>query len=206
MKKTLYLVMLLVAALLTAACGASTAANTGTDAAPKETAAAQKEGAGRILVAYFSGTGNTSVLAHHAANVLGADIFEIRPVVTYTSDDLSYVNPASRATKEQNDASVRPEIAARIENFADYDTIVLAFPIWWGQEPRIIDTFVESYDFSGKTVAPICTSGSSDIDAAAAAIAINATGAVDWKDGRRFTSSTPPEELADWFKEIGLMK
>ena len=207
MKQLLSIITALFLMLAVIGCGSSAGTNADTDTAPKqETAAAPKTVPGKTLVVYFSGTGRTEALAKNAANVLGADVFEIQPAEPYTSEDLNYANLVARATREQNDPSARPKIANKIENFDQYDTIVLAYPIWWGQEPRIIDTFVESYDFSGKTIVPICTSGSSDIDRSAAALAINMTGAANWKEGKRFEPDTSNDTLGQCFQEIGLIE
>ena len=207
MKQLLSIITALFLMLAVIGCGSSAGTNADTDTAPKqETAAAPKTAPGKTLVVYFSGTGRTEALAKNAANVLGADVFEIQPAEPYTSEDLNYATLVARATREQNDPSARPKIANKIENFDQYDTIVLAYPIWWGQEPRIIDTFVESYDFSGKTIVPICTSGSSDIDRSAAALAINMTGAANWKEGKRFEPDTSNDTLGQCFQEIGLIE
>ena len=118
----------------------------------------------KTLVAYFSATGTTKQKAEQLAQKIGADLYEIKPKEPYTDEDLNYNDDGSRATKEQNNKTVRPEyedIELDIEN--DYSTIFLGYPIWWGEEPRIIDTFVESYNFDGITVIPFCTSGSSGI-------------------------------------------
>lgn len=117
----------------------------------------------RVLVAYFSATGKTKVLAEYAADAMEADLYEIVPDEPYTDEDLNYSDNHTRATTEQNDKNARPAISGSVENMDQYEIVFLAFPIWWGEEPRIMDTFVESYDFSGKTVIPFCTSGSSGI-------------------------------------------
>ena len=117
----------------------------------------------RILVAYFSATGNTRGIAESIADGLAADLYEIVPKEPYTDANLNYNDSNSRTTLEMNDSSARPEISGTIEHFDQYDTIFLAYPIWWGEALRILDTFVESYDFTGKTVIPVCTSASSGI-------------------------------------------
>lgn len=162
MKKFLPLIILsLIILPLITACGNS-AEKTAEQPAEK-TAAAVKAPANKILVAYFSCTGNTKKAALEVAEMLNADTFEIVPAKAYTSDDLDYNVENCRANLEQKDGNSRPEIKTKLENPAQYKTIVLAFPIWWGVEPRIIDTFVESYDLAGKTIIPVCTSGGSDI-------------------------------------------
>ena len=115
------------------------------------------------LVIYFSRTGNTEKISQYLVELTGADSYVIEAAVPYTDADIKYQDDNCRANKEQNDKTVRPEIANPIESIDSYDTIFLGYPIWWGQEPRIIDTFLESYDFSDKTVIPFCTSGSSGI-------------------------------------------
>ena len=113
------------------------------------------------LVAYFSASGVTAKLAKALASATDADLFEIKPVTPYTSKDLNWMDKTSRSTIEMQDKSSRPEIAEKIPNLADYDTVFLGFPIWWYVAPRIINTFVESYDFTGKTLVPFATSGGS---------------------------------------------
>jgi len=152
------------------------------------------------LVVYFSATGTTKPLAEYAADILDADIYEIVPDDPYTEEDLAYYTNG-RADREQNDSSARPAISGSIENMEQYDTILLGFPIWHGQAPRIISTFLESYDFSGKTILPFCTSHSSGIgtsDTNLHSLAKNA----NWLDGRRFAGGTTKEEIAAWLDEM----
>ena len=149
----------LIICMLTA-CGTSTAEQ---NSSPEKNSATVEKPADKILVAYFSCTGHTKTAAFEVAEILQADTFEIVPSEPYTSDDLNYNIENCRANVEQKDSSARPKISGKIDDVAQYKTIVIAFPIWWGAEPRIIDTFVESYDFAGKTIVPVCTSGGSDI-------------------------------------------
>lgn len=154
------------------------------------------------LVVYFSATGTTKSLAEYAADILDADIYEIVPNDPYTEEDLAYYTNG-RADREQNDSSARPAISDSIENMEQYDTILLGYPIWHGQAPRIISTFLESYDFSGKTILPFCTSHSSGIgtsDTNLHSLAKNA----NWLDGRRFAGGTTKEEIAAWLDEMGI--
>ena len=158
MKKFLPLIILsLIILPLITSCGNSA------EKPAEKTAAAVEAPADKILVAYFSCTGNTKKAALEVAEMLNADTFEIVPAKPYTPDDLNYQVENCRANLEQKNGDARPEIKNKIQNPAQYKTIVLAFPIWWGVEPRIIDTFVESYDLTGKTIIPVCTSGGSDI-------------------------------------------
>lgn len=116
-----------------------------------------------ILVAYFSATGTTKRAAKGLAEALGADTFEIVPQTPYTSTDLNWNDSTSRSTSEMNDEASRPPISGTVDGMASYDAVFVGFPIWWYTEPRIIDTFLESYDFSGKTIVPFATSGGSGL-------------------------------------------
>lgn len=113
------------------------------------------------LVAYFSASGVTKMEAERLASAIGADLFEIKPVLPYTRKDLDWTDRKSRSSIEMNDPASRPEIAVRCDHMNDYDTVYIGFPIWWYVAPRIIETFLESYDFSGKTLIPFATSGGS---------------------------------------------
>ena len=113
------------------------------------------------LVAYFSASGVTKAAAERLAKAAGADLFEIKPAVPYTRADLDWMNKKSRSSVEMNNPDSRPEIEARLSNMEDYDTVFLGFPIWWYVAPTIINTFLESYDFAGKTIRPFATSGGS---------------------------------------------
>lgn len=125
------------------------------NSAPKSEQAAAES---KILVVYFSATGTTRPLAENTAKILNADLHEIIAKDPYTEADLAY-NTNGRADQEQNDPSARPAISGKVENMEKYDTIILGYPIWHGQAPRIISTFLESYDFSGKTIVPFCKIG-----------------------------------------------
>ena len=148
---------------------------------------------GKTLVVYFSATGTTKGVAEQIASFTGADTYEITAAQPYTSDDLNYNDSDSRTTKEQNDKSVRPEISSEKLDLAGYSTIYIGYPIWWGEEPRIMDTFVESYDFSGKTMIPFCTSGGSGIGSSGDNLEENA-GSGNWLEGERLSSSSDIEE------------
>ncbi len=137
----------------------------------------------KTLVVFFSCTNTTKTLAEYAADILGADIYEIVPAEPYTEADLAYYTNG-RADREQNDPSVRPAISGSVSNMSDYDVIILGYPIWHGQAPRIISTFLESYDFSEKTIVPFCTSHSSGIGSSADDLHVLCS--AEWTDGRRF--------------------
>ena len=117
----------------------------------------------KALVAYFSASGTTERVARTLADAAGADLFEIEPVQKYTSADLNWNNKSSRSSVEMNDEACRPAIASTVADMAAYDTVFVGFPVWWYVEPRIIDTFLEAYDFAGKTIVPFATSGGSGL-------------------------------------------
>ena len=210
-KRLLVMVMSAMMIFTLTACGGTTASSKNTE--NKSVSAAQpaadntskpQDAHGKILVAYFSCTGNTKSLAETAAKVLAADVYEIRPETPYTAEDLNYNDESTRATVEQKNDNARPALADQNANIAAYDTIVLAYPIWWGQAPRILDTFVESYDFSGKTIVPICTSGGSDIGSSAGFLKGHTRGTGNWKNGKQFGSSASENEIKDWLNGLGL--
>jgi flavodoxin len=158
---------------------------------------------GKILVAYFSATGNTKQLAEGTAKALGADLYEVRPAKPYTSEDLNYNDESTRATVEQKNDQARPELADKNAPVANYDTIVLAYPIWWGQAPRLMDTFVESYDFTGKNMTAICTSGGSDICSSADYLQKLTKGQANWKPGKLLSPRAGEQEVKSWFAGLG---
>ena len=163
-----------------------------TAAAETESEAPVPEAHSEVLVAYFSATGTTKGVAEKIASVTGGDLYEILAAEPYTEEDLNYSDSSSRATTEQNDKSVRPEIGSEDIELEGYTTLYLGFPIWWGEEPRIMDTFVESYDLSGKTMIPFCTSGGSGIGSGGDNLKANA-GSGNWLEGARLSSSSDIE-------------
>ena len=157
-----------------------------------------------ILVACFSATGNTWPLAEYAAEYLNADLFRIEPEEPYTDADLNYNDDSSRANTEMADDTCRPALAAAVDNIEQYDTVILAFPIWWGQAPRIIETFVESHDLSGKTVLPFCTSGSSGYGRTGEILSGLTDDTVTWLDGHRFSAGTGSDEIIEWLQDMDI--
>ena len=157
----------------------------------------------KILVAYFSASGVTARLAKTLAGAIDADFFEIKPARPYTDADLNWMDKKSRSTIEMNDLSSRPEITNKCENMGSYDVVFVGFPIWWYVEPRIIDTFLESYDFSGKTVIPFATSGSSGLGKTSEnfkkILGANAT----VKDDKLLTRASETD-VSGWVKSLGL--
>ena len=157
----------------------------------------------KILVAYFSATGTTKGVAEHIANGLNADIYEIVPEEAYTDADLDYNDNNSRTTIEMNDPDARPAISGSVENMEQYDTVFIGYPIWWGEAPRIASTFMESYDFSGKTIVPFCTSGGSGIGSSASNLERLTSGAT-WLDGRRLNGSDSQDTVMEWVNSLDL--
>ncbi len=156
----------------------------------------------KSLVVYFSATGNTKAFAEKIAKVSGADLWEIVPDEPYTSEDLDYSHDDCRANLEQHDDSARPKIDGTVENMDSYDTIFLGYPIWWGTMPKIILTFVESYDLSGKTILPFCTSGGSGISASVSTLSALVKDA-EVKEGLRGSASTSDETIEKWLDSVG---
>ena len=157
----------------------------------------------KILVAYFSASGETERLAKTIAEVTGGDLFEIRPEVPYSAADLNWNDKHSRSTVEMNDAGSRPAIAGRVEDMARYDTVFVGFPIWWYQAPRIIETFLEGYDLSGKAVVPFATSGGSGMGRTAELLKPSCPGArVD--AGKRLSSRESAASVQRWVESLQL--
>lgn len=154
------------------------------------------------LVAYFSCSGVTAEKAGILARIAGADLFEIRPEVPYTRADLDWTNPKSRSSLEMKDPSSRPGIAGRVDQMETYDVVFVGFPIWWYVAPTIIDTFLESYDFSGKTLIAFATSGGSGLGKTETLLKERCPDAV-WKKGKLLNGMTEAA-IAAWVKELNL--
>ncbi len=155
----------------------------------------------KSIVVYFSRTNNTKKIANYVIEITGSDKYEIEAKNPYTDADINYNDSASRATKEQRDPSARPEIGSDAIDLSEYGVIYLGYPIWWGEAPKIMYTFVESYDLSGKTIIPFCTSASSGIGSSAANLSKASTGAT-WKSGRRFSASATESDVRSWIGSI----
>ena len=154
-----------------------------------------------VLVAFFSATGTTKGVAEKIAAITGGDLYEIVPAEPYSSADLNWNDRGSRSTKEQNDKNVRPAIGSETLDLTGYETVYLGFPIWWGEEPRIMDTFVEAHDFSGITVIPFCTSSSSGIGRSGPNMEALA-GSGRWLDGKRFGGNVSEADLRTWIESL----
>lgn len=211
--KKLFSLLLAAAMLLTlAACG--TANTGGTVDEPKNNTAADtadpapddttpESTGGKVLVAYFSTTGHTKTIAEYLQTALDADLYEIVPQEPYTDADLDYNTDGCRANREQNDDSARPAISGGVEDMAGYDVVFIGYPIWWGQAPKIVYTFLESYDFSGKTIVSFCTSGCSGMggeDILKAACSKE----TKWLPGKRLSSRESAVSVQKWVESLGL--
>ncbi len=151
----------------------------------------------KSIVVYFSQTGTTKSFAKNIAEITNSDIYEIKAAVPYTDDDINYNNNNSRANREQNDSNARPEIADDTIDLAQYDTVYLGYPIWWGTMPKIINTFIDTYDLSGKTIMPFCSSHSTGISGSVSAIRQYCPDS-EVKDGLRGTGQTSENEIKNW--------
>ena len=158
-------------------------------------------GSKKVLVVFFSATGTTKSVAEKIAGITGGDIYEIKAAQEYTDDDLDWNDKKSRTTKEQNDSSARPEIGSDDILLDAYDVIYIGYPIWWGEEPRIMDTFVEKYKFDGKTMIPFCTSSSSGMGRSGKNLEDNA-GSGKWLEGKRFGSGASEDDVRDWIEGL----
>ena len=171
----------------------------GEDETPEET----DDSGNQILIAYSSATNNTEGIANHLKSILDADLYEIVPETPYTSDDLNYNDSSSRSSQEMNDPDARPAISGSVENMEQYDVIFLGYPIWWGEAPRIINTFLESYDLDGKTIAPFCTSASSPMGSSATKLQ-DLTSSATWLDGQRFSGGASASDVQSWVNSLNL--
>ena len=210
--KILCLVLATLMIFALAGCGTQKPAETESEeASTKSTSSVETRGEsttepqtekGDVIVVYFSRTGHTKPLAEYIKDELNTDIYEIEAKIPYTDDDIKYYTDC-RADREQNDPSARPEIAGELPDLSKYDTVFLGYPIWHGQAPKIIYTFLENVDVSGKTVIPFCTSASSPVGSSAENLHLLVPDAV-WKDGTRFAIGTAREEINEWLKQYDL--
>ena len=203
MKRILSIVMTVFLLFSLAACGNNAQTGPATEtpsaepAAESESAESVPAGPSEVLVAYFSATGTTKGVAERIAAVTCGDLYEIVPAEPYSDADLNWNDRNSRTTIEQNDKSVRPEIGSEDISLEGYTTVYLGFPIWWGEEPRILDTFVEKYSFEGITVIPFCTSGGSGIGRSGPNMEALA-GSGTWLEGKRFSGNASEADIQSW--------
>ncbi len=158
----------------------------------------------KVLVAYFSASGVTRKVAAELAKAEQAELFEILPEVPYSAKDLDWRDKQSRSTLEMQDSSCRPPIAGQVENMAQYDVIFIGFPVWWGREPSVIDTFLDAHDFTGKTIVPFCTSGGSGIGETAKRMQEIVGASAVVKEGTRLGGTVSEADLPIWTSELGL--
>ena len=156
----------------------------------------------KILVAYFSASGVTEKVARELAKAEGADLFQICPEVPYTQADLDWTNKQSRSTLEMQDPDCRPAVCSKVEDIAQYDVIFVGFPIWWGREPSVVDTFLTSYELKDKCIVPFCTSGGSGMGNTAQRIRELTSANVD--EGKRLGGEVSEEDLKLWASGFGL--
>lgn len=197
MKKIIPLLVSALMLLSLAACGSKTTT--------PETTTAPAASGGKTLIVYFSATGNTKAAAEAIAAATGGDLLELEPAEPYTSADLDYNNADSRVSREHDDETLR-DVALKtttVANWADYDTVYIGYPIWWGIAAWPVDTFVKANDFTGKTVIPFCTSSSSGLGESGELLA-ELAGTGDWQEGQRFRSSVSEADVVDWVSGLGL--
>ena len=221
MKKLVTVFLSLAMALSLAACGTSASNETSApdSSAPAASSEVQEdtesaasaeetesgEETGSTLVVYFSATGNTEQAAQYIADITGGELFELEPVEPYTSDDLDWTNDNSRVSQEYDDESLRDVelVSTTVDNWDQYDTVFIGYPIWWGIAAWPVDGFVEANDFTGKTVIPFCTSASSGLGESGQLLAEMA-GTGDWQEGMRFSSSVSETDVQEWIDSLNL--
>lgn len=206
MRRIASVLVLVALALACVACGGgSGSSGSGSGSGSGSSGGKPAQPAAReTLVVYFSCTGHTKGLAEDVADLLKADLFEIQPEIPYAKEDLVRQDESARAATEQRDEKARPAIRNRIEKFDQYKTIVVAYPIWFGQAPRIIYTFMESYNFVGKTILPMCTSDGSDLSSSSDALRQLTTSAT-WLKGRSFPGGITKSDLKKVLQQAHLL-
>ena len=219
MKKLIALLLSLMLVFSLAACGnnpqaAETEPATSTPVSEEtqepetseETEAADTESTGgKTLVVYYSASGNTENVSNVIAETLGADLFELEPVEPYSNDDLDWTNDDSRVTREHENEDERDVelVSATVDNWSEYDTVFIGYPIWWGIAAWPVDEFIETNDFTGKTVIPFATSASSGMGQSSELLAEMA-GTGDWQEGQRFRSGASEDDIVAWVEGLGL--
>ena len=219
MKKLIALLLSLMLVFSLAACGnnpqaAETEPATSTPVSEEtqepetseETEAADTESTGgKTLVVYYSASGNTENVSNVIAKTLGADLFELEPVEPYSNDDLNWTNNDSRVTREHENEDERDVelVSATVDNWSEYDTVFIGYPIWWGIAAWPVDEFIETNDFTGKTVIPFATSASSGMGQSGELLAEMA-GTGDWQEGQRFRSGASEDDIVAWVEGLGL--
>lgn len=210
MKKLTAVFLTLMLAFGLAACGNSSTTEPETTETPStdtsEAEVPETEGtSGKTLVVYYSASGNTENVANTIASATSGDLFELEPVEPYSDDDLNWTNDGSRVTKEHENEDQRDVelVSATVDNWSDYDTVFIGYPIWWGIAAWPVDEFIESNDFTGKIVIPFCTSASSGLGDSGELLEEMA-GTGEWQDGQRFRSGASENDVRAWVEELGL--
>ena len=208
MKKLTALLLSVVLVLSLAACGSAIKPATSTTAPTESSSTAPTESepeTGKVLVVYYSASGNTKRVAEDIAEAAGGDLFEIVPTEVYTSDDLNWTNSDSRVSREHDDESLRdvPLTTTEVPDWDSYDTVFIGYPIWWGIAAWPVDGFVKANDFTGKTVIPFATSSSSGMGQSGSLLA-DMAGTGDWQEGQRFSSGASSSDVQSWVNGLGL--
>ena len=205
MKRFAAMWMSLLLCVSMSACSAPAQDDDAGTAEPSTTENTQDTGGQNVLVVYYSATGNTESVTNDIAAALDADVFELEPVDPYTEEDLNWTDDNSRVSQEHADESLRDVelVADTVDNWDQYDTVFIGYPIWWGIAAWPVDGFVEANDFSGKTVIPFCTSSSSGLGQSGELLA-DMAGTGDWQEGQRFRSGASEEDVQAWIEELGL--
>lgn len=178
---------------------------TQTNEQPQNTETETSNQSGKTLVVYYSATGNTKAVAEMIAEETNGDLFEIEPQDPYSDEDLNWTDENSRVTREYENEDERNVelVSTTVDNWEDYDTVFVGYPIWWGIAAWPVNTFVENNDFDSKTVIPFCTSSSSGLGQSGELLA-QAAGSGDWQEGQRFQSRTSASEVQEWLNELGI--
>ncbi len=209
MKKLTSLVIALLLVLTFSACGSSNSNSSSSTKSNSSSSTSAKtkttKSKGKVLVAYYSATGSTKAVAETIANATGGDLFEIEPKEPYSEGDLDWTNSRSRVSVEHDDESKRdvPLKTVTPENFDNYDTIFIGYPIWWGIAAWPVDNFVKGNDFTDKTVIPFCTSSSSGLGDSGELLKEQA-GTGNWQEGERFSSGASQDEVESWVKDLDI--
>lgn len=220
MKRLISLILCFVLAVSLVACGATdnvastdsstvstdnSTPNTPDNSSLPDSEDETKSDSSKVLVVYYSASGNTGRVAQDIASAIGGDLFEIVPTEIYTDEDLNWTNSDSRVSREHDDEALRnvPLVSTEVKNWAEYDTVFIGYPIWWGIAAWPVDNFIKENDFSGKTVIPFATSATSGMGQSGELLAQMAnTG--DWQDGQRFQSGVSAEKVQEWVKGLEL--
>lgn len=204
-KKALTFVLTAVFALSLLTGCQSNNETTQTNEQPQNTETETSNQSGKTLVVYYSATGNTKSVAEMIAEETNGDLFEIQPQDPYSDEDLNWTDENSRVTREYENEDERNVelVSTTVDNWEDYDTVFVGYPIWWGIAAWPVNTFVENNDFDSKTVVPFCTSSSSGLGQSGELLA-QAAGSGDWQEGQRFQSRTSASEVQEWLNELGI--